>query len=335
MKRIRLLTSTQNREVDALLQELIAAYEAAFPGRVRGYYLLGSYADGTALPVSDVDLGIVFADTFADDHEMRRADRLIRTLDETSAIRIDGGVCDELSRPLDVRLARAGVLLYGEDTRDRLSLPDPTTYIRQVTGAALHFVVRHLRGGPPVTFPVGYPDPDAPLRGYDPPALAYFYPRGAPGGTKALQVTACWIATASVALATGRVVTGKKEAVRAYAEDVGDEWSGFLADVYQRCKYVWGYRMPADPIERARLDAMCEQMPRFESRYLERHRAFVLQQLRAPDPDGRLFAAGRLGWIVYGDPEIGEALRDVCNDPDEQVRSAAARALALASGGAA
>jgi hypothetical protein len=130
-------------------------------------------------------------------------------------------------------------------------------------------------------------------------------------------------------------VTGKKEAVRAYAEDVGDEWSGFLADVYQRCKYVWGYRMPADPIERARLDAMCEQMPRFESRYLERHRAFVLQQLRAPDPDGRLFAAGRLGWIVYGDPEIGEALRDVCNDPDEQVRSAAARALALASGGAA
>jgi hypothetical protein len=328
-----LLTSTGNPAVDALLQRLIAAYEAAFPGRVRGYYLLGSHADGTALPVSDVDVGIVFADAFADAQEMRRADQLWRAVDATSAIRIDGGVCDELSRPLDVRVALGGVLLHGEDTRGRLSLPDAVTYARQVTGAALQFVVRHLRGGPPATFPVDYPDRGAPLRGYDPPCLAYFYPRGAPGGTKALQVTAGWIATASVALATGRVVAGKEEAVRAYAEDVGDEWSGFLADVHRRCKTAWGYRVPTDPGERAHLEAMCERLLRFENRYLERHRAFVLGQLRGADRDGRLFAAERLRWVVYRDGEVGAALREAGRDPDERVRSAAERALALATDG--
>ena len=196
MAEIALLATTGNEPIDRALHGIVGAYEAAFPGRVRGYYLLGSYAEGNAVAVSDI-VGL---------------------------------------RPTQphtgygyVRLARSAVLLYGEDTRARLPLPDRLTYRRQVTEAPLHFVVKHLRGGPPVAFPLDYPDAGDRLLGYDPPGLAaYFYPPSTPGGTKTLVVTACWIATATVALATGRMVGGKSEAVRAYREDIGDEWSGFL-----------------------------------------------------------------------------------------------------------
>ncbi len=51
-----MLTSTGNEQIDHLLCELIHTFEDAFPNRIRGYYLEGSYADQTALRTSDIDL---------------------------------------------------------------------------------------------------------------------------------------------------------------------------------------------------------------------------------------------------------------------------------------
>jgi predicted nucleotidyltransferase len=115
MDQIALLSSTHDEGADRLLRQIVAAYEAAFPGRVRGYYVLGSYAQGTALPASDLDVAVMFADAFVDEQEMRRADALWRALDATAPVRVDGGVGDELSRPLDVRLALEGDLVQGDD----------------------------------------------------------------------------------------------------------------------------------------------------------------------------------------------------------------------------
>jgi len=57
--------------IDNIVRALIDTVEASFPGRVRSYYLGGSYSDGTAVGgdgdesphSSDVDLFVIFRDT--------------------------------------------------------------------------------------------------------------------------------------------------------------------------------------------------------------------------------------------------------------------------------
>ena len=128
MAEIALLACTGHEPIDRALRGIVGAYEAAFPGRVRGYYLLGSYAEGNAVAVSDVDANVLFADAFVDAAERERAEALRRACDGLSPVRLDLLVRDERSmHPLDVRLATNAVLLYGEDTRARLPLPDRLT----------------------------------------------------------------------------------------------------------------------------------------------------------------------------------------------------------------
>ena len=60
-------------EIDRVLRGFVGACDAAFPGRVRAYYLTGSWADGTgvrtpgdALNSSDIDVTVVFAGALSD-----------------------------------------------------------------------------------------------------------------------------------------------------------------------------------------------------------------------------------------------------------------------------
>jgi hypothetical protein len=54
-------------EVNGCIQSIVAPdevffsiYESVFPGRIRGYYLLGSYSDATSVSISDIDMAILF-----------------------------------------------------------------------------------------------------------------------------------------------------------------------------------------------------------------------------------------------------------------------------------
>lgn len=73
MTGISLLHSTNHQKVDQILQGIISLYEMVFPGRIRGYYLVGSYADGSATPTSDIDLQIWFKEGFIDQEEKDKA----------------------------------------------------------------------------------------------------------------------------------------------------------------------------------------------------------------------------------------------------------------------
>jgi len=57
--------------VDDLLRGVVGLVEAAFPRRVRAYYLTGSYADATAVEASDLDLTVVFRGRFLAGEEAR------------------------------------------------------------------------------------------------------------------------------------------------------------------------------------------------------------------------------------------------------------------------
>jgi hypothetical protein len=64
MKSISLLHSTGHREVDGILEGVVGLFELLFPGRVSGYYLTGSFSDGTAIPGSDIDMSVLFRGSF-------------------------------------------------------------------------------------------------------------------------------------------------------------------------------------------------------------------------------------------------------------------------------
>src|SRR5687767_6226661 len=56
MTGIALLASTASAGIDQILSESIELIEQCLPERVYGYYLVGSYAYGEALPASDIDV---------------------------------------------------------------------------------------------------------------------------------------------------------------------------------------------------------------------------------------------------------------------------------------
>ena len=76
MQNIPLLNSTGNQRVDNILRGVIGIFETVFPDRIRGYYLVGSYADGTAISTSDIDMKILFKNRFRDNIERKNSQQI-------------------------------------------------------------------------------------------------------------------------------------------------------------------------------------------------------------------------------------------------------------------
>ena len=71
MNNTQITFSTGKPQIDNLIHGLVSLYEMLFPDRIRGYYLLGSYHDGSATHTSDIDLMIIFRDVFLEGEEER------------------------------------------------------------------------------------------------------------------------------------------------------------------------------------------------------------------------------------------------------------------------
>ena len=65
MRKIALRWSTGRPNVDEILRHVVGAFETTFEGRVRSYYLTGSFADYTAQAFSDIDLSLLFRGSLA------------------------------------------------------------------------------------------------------------------------------------------------------------------------------------------------------------------------------------------------------------------------------
>src|SRR5690348_16432064 len=94
MGEIVLLSPTGDRKVDDILRGAIGALEALFPGRIGGYYLVGSYADGSFVPASDIDLVPIFRGRISPaENTLYR--QLVSDLDLISPIHLGFGLRDE------------------------------------------------------------------------------------------------------------------------------------------------------------------------------------------------------------------------------------------------
>ena len=306
---VDLLAATGIAAIDRIIRGIVTLFEASFAGRVRGYYLLGSYADGSAVAISDVDLILLFADALTP-AERARALRLIDGCALLSPTRLDITLADEATITSEVVLLRDGLLVYGADTRASLPLPPLVDYTRETLDAARHFVRRILRGVERLDYPLAYPDPTGEFFGYDTIRIPEWYPPETQRGLKELVTTVTRMARASLALRAGRYSGSKGGSAAAYRDAIGDEWSDLVEGIYTNGKLRWGYAVPTAPEERRVLRDLCRQMLAFENAFLARYRAYLLDLLRSDDAHERAYARATLRDAVrYSDHEVRDALR--------------------------
>jgi hypothetical protein len=307
---IPLRASSGSARVDNALRGFIGIFEAVFPGRIRAYYIEGSYADQTAVATSDVDLVLAFKDCFSDDAERDAARQLGQYCADLSKIELDLDIVDEaqVSRGAFPTLKLASSLLYGEDIRDRVRLPPIEEWTRDRMLAAYWLIVKAFNRPAAVRWPLDYPRPDEEFYGYDQRTMQLADGSEVPCTRDLIRVTG-WAATALIALKTGTYVARKRDCYEIYQQLIGDQWAQLLREIYERCKNDWSYGIPAAPGDRQALRTICARALEFENHFLSIFKNFVLAELRGDDEKAKHDAAWLLGQIPYEDDAIKDVLQ--------------------------
>ncbi|NKB70476.1 MAG: hypothetical protein GKR89_25685 [Candidatus Latescibacteria bacterium] len=285
MDDIKLLETTSNPLIDRVLEGMVQVFEMVFPDRIRGYYLLGSFVDGSAMPTSDIDGFILFKGNFTDSEEEQRAWALRRSCSRMMTPELDFSPIGEavFSHHGDVSLKLASLLLYGEDIRPQLGLPDMDFYTRMLMHNTLGFLRRIRKPDSPFRYPLDYPDPDDEYFGY----VVKGVDQANRAATKELINCVGKPALALVALQTGRHVKNKMDCLEQYRTHINDEWTGLLEDIYDKCRALWHYGIPADPEGQAELKALCQRTLLYENYYLHQYREFLVREIERPGGKGQ------------------------------------------------
>jgi len=269
--------------------------------------------DANAVEWSDIDVYVLFRDSFVSEGEAAQAEQLGLSCAALTPLRLDLHAgseqsLDSLPGFLRAAIKKTSVLLYGEDTREHMSLPGREEYTRDATAIALKFLL-WLHQVENITYPLAYPDPDGAFFGYD--QLQVWSDSSdrakARPGIRLLVESACRMGTALLAFKTDCSVSTKRESVQTYRELINDEWASFLQAMFEKGKLCWSYNLPEQIEERAQLRVLCERMLPFENHYLRAHRAYLLAQLGSNNEAATQFAVQGLKQVMYPN-EAGDKL---------------------------
>lgn len=314
--------------VDAVLRDVVAAYERAFPGRVRGYYALGSFADATAIATSDLDITIVFKDSASAD-ERASAQLLGADCARRSPIELDVEIEDErtLAHGASPTFKLGSALITGEDIRDRLPLVSLTEWTRDRMHSSWWRVARLFARPAVITLPLDYPEAADEFRGYTRRTVRLANGQEAPSTRDLIRLTS-WAATGLLALQCGSFVSRKSEVHRLYREQIGGDSALLIAEMYTLCRARWGYLIPGDPDERDRLRDICDRTLAFERSFVSIYRDYLLSELRGSDAEGERFAAEAMRHAPLRDDAVIAALETLTLREDESAATEARAALA-------
>ena len=346
---IELCSTTKIEHIDDLLRGLVSLFEISFPGRIRSYYLSGSYSDGTAVGhdrspnSSDVDLLVIFRGKI-DEAEEAVFHRLLSAARLISPIPLDANAYSEddlLLQPRkgatqtsfnNTRIKVASILIYGEDLRSVLPEVPFSHYVLDVIESGVfHMGIPRQSGNliypleVPLIYPLAYPNANSKFYGYDTvPARP-----GTPPGTRVLVDITTWIATLILALETGRYAGQKSQSMQLCKVYLPDDKRTQLATSIYDLKGTWGYALPDGTEERERLRGLCRDTLALENDFLKLCRDHVLTQLQHGETEEKLQAAHILQSVVYPDDEIVATLKALEHDTDDVVRAGATRALGI------
>lgn len=118
------------------------------------------------------------------------------------------------------------------------------------------------------------------------------------------------IASALVGLLAGQYTVAKQDSVAQYRRWVNDEWTALLEDSMHYCRGQWGYQVPDQAEDRARLRDLCARSLAFENYFYEIYRTYLLSELRHGDLGPVRAADRRLSRLRYADAEVQAALSE-------------------------
>jgi hypothetical protein len=232
------------------------------------YLLTGSRADGTAIALSDIDLGVVFGDAdigfLGSITNTARAVALANS--QVDLVYASPAMLQTLTYTRFAPVIKDGsVLLGGPDRRPLVGMPPLADYQRDVV-AQYRKLLSNIRDLTELPKKLGFPDPNGPFYGYDRPAPAW---TGVKSWIKPLPSTVAYGAGVLATVLAGEYVPSSAVAKRLYEERVGDEWTTFVKEVDHYCRSLWQYVAPVEPSDQAHLRRLCEQALDFENHCLE------------------------------------------------------------------
>jgi hypothetical protein len=187
--------------------------------------------------------------------------------------------------PIDnVTLRFNSALIYGEDIRDQLSLPDIGLYGQMLVFIIYNFFAR-IRGNPRfLTYPLEYPDHAAPFYGY---ACRTIRDQDGCDVPSTKELINC-VGKPALAMVTAEArvyVKNKTDCLVQYQQHIHDEWFGLLEEVYANCRERWHYRIPEDADEQNLLKTLCQRTLAFENHFLRYYRQFFLNILQSAEQE--------------------------------------------------
>ena len=330
---ITLSNSTNDPRINAVLKGITGIFEHFFSDRIRGYYVVGSYANGTAVSTSDVDVHPLFKSDFHDPKETSQVYTVRDLCNQLSLIELNVDPWPEsFGRRVYSGLFQLVALpIYGSDIRSQFPLPPLDAYTRRTVNVGGLLKVRQSAT---LQYPVHYPDPEGEFYGYD-RRVVYDFDGFEPQGTKDLISVAYSIVLGRLAMMEQRYITGKAEAFQRYQKHLDDEWTDFVSEVWQKCRVEWEYKVPSSDKDRKVLSMLCQRMLDFENFYLILYRSFMLDELKAPniewlysDSDYRTYCLSRFETVIYPhDEAIREALQPHLTSENEEWQQAARTAM--------
>jgi hypothetical protein len=298
MSSVELSVSTGKPQIDGLLRALIGVCQAAFPDQLRCVYVVGSYRDGSAVPDSDLDVGVVFTEPLTG-HHLAHFRQITHSLALTSPIRLDCVTLNPKRFTNGISLGlKAALVVYGENIFSQLPLEPLELALRRGMSNAFHslYLLRQRAEG--LRYPLDYPDADGEYYGYERWGI-YRGERVFGPGVRSLVTSVSLMASCWAMLRAGQCVGSKRESVLAYQRYVADEWTAFVEQVYVQGKEICQYQVPETTEARRHLRHLCAQMLAFENHFLAGCRGVVLNDLAHSDEAIQGTALYRLKRIAY------------------------------------
>ncbi len=277
---ITLKDTTGNADIDEMLTGVITVYEAAFPNRIRGYYLVGSYGDNTPVSTSDIDLEIIVKGSLTPEEDARQQ-AIKDGLRAIAPIGLDLPLNaeDDLHKIDTVAIVQASKFVYGEDTRTSIPLPSIDLYLRRITTPVQRGLTFRFRTEN-VTLPLNYPLPDDEFYGYVPERW-----KGAHGDIKMWVLNIGWLTTFLIAQQAGIFVPSKRHMLPLYRDHINDEWTEFLTEVYENGRTRWAYNLPESTQEQALMRDLCRQTLAFENHVARIYVDYLRDEVKHGDRD--------------------------------------------------
>lgn len=258
---VNLKYSTSQEVVSQTLQSCIASYELLFPGRIRSYFLVGSYLDGSAVQNSDLDVVVLFKHKVTL-KELEAFWHLHYQLNLISPIPLGFNVIHESYFEQGVSLHfRESKLLYGQDVLKNYPNLSREMAEQRFISSAIKLIYRIHNVNTPLSIPVHFPDQKALYFGFNFKVQQQNTP-------KRLMNLVARIISALLILKTGEQPKSKRHSILCYQENIGGRWADYANKVEKLVKYKWQYQMPETQEDQQQLTELCQQLLEFENNFL-------------------------------------------------------------------